>query len=156
MTAAQLLVYIGIAGGVVAIVGGGGILGWLWRTQPERERNRAANDAIIGKAQVTDRAGTVMSPAQPGLVHLQQENAKALVQASERLTRLEQLVETLAQVDGRLGGLEQRVTLLEESNIKDVITAAERAATAVASAEMLRMMRDPATDAEADEPAGEL
>lgn len=161
MHAENILAAIAVGGGVITILGGGGVLGWWWRRQPQREeerqRRRAADEAIIGKGPVYDEAGGVMVEGQPGLVHLQRQD-------SQRLQKVEEAIVEFRHAQGLYTELAKQVSLntadiaaLKNTHVKDIVTAAERAATAAASAEMLRLAAERDTLAgEADEPAGEV
>lgn len=154
MNAADVLAFLAVAGAVVTVLGGGGVLGWWWRKQPERkherERAKAADDAILGEPEVLDRRGKQIAPGSPGLVH-------RVAQVEEAVVEFRHMSGLLTEVLGRIDTLDNRVNLLEQTNVKDIVLAAERAATAAASVEVLRLVRERDTfDGDADEPGGEL
>lgn len=124
MTAAEMLAYVGIAGGLVTILGGGGVLGWWWRKQPERERERergsAVADAILGEPEVRDRSGQVIQQGRPGLVHRVSSVEEAVVQIGN-MTGL--LNEALKRIDT----LDERLAVIERSTIERILTKAESA-----------------------------
>lgn len=113
---------------IVAILWGG------WKSK-FRQRLSAGLDALIGREEVTDRSGNVLTPAQPGAMH--------------RLETMEAAVTTLAEVvtdqhelRSKVSDLQSRVSVLENSRIERVVAQAE-------SAHMWRAVADnAATDAE--------
>lgn len=130
--------------GIISVIGVA--LGAFFRVGPGRRTAEMA-DALLGKPESKDRSGTVTSPAQPGLVALQQENAARLATVEETLVELRHVVglwtETAKRVDlveDRVTVAEARLNVVETSHVRDVINAAERAATAAASAETLRLI----------------
>lgn len=101
----------------------------VWRSKT-RKRFFAAVDAFVGREEVTDRSGNVLTPAQPGAIH--------------RLETMETAVTTLAEVvtdqrelRGEVSALHQRVGVLEDAR-------AERLVTQVESAHMWRAVADNA------------
>lgn len=154
MSAADVLAVLAVGGAAVTILGGGGVLGWWWRKQPDRERERArakaADDAILGEPEVLDRRGEQIVPGSPGLVH-------RVAQVEEAVVEFRHMSGLLTEVLGRIDTIDNRVKLLEETGIRDIVQAAERAATAAVSAEMLKLVNERGTvDGDADEPGGEL
>lgn len=111
-----------------------GILWGGWRSK-FRQRLSAGLDALIGREEVKDRSGNILTPAQPGAMH--------------RLETMEAAVTTLAEVvtdqhelRGQVSDLRSRVTVLENSRLERVVAQAE-------SAHMWRAVADnAATDAE--------
>lgn len=155
MTATQLLTYLSIAGGCITIMGA--IAGvWLyWR--PARRRGLAAYDAILGEEEVRDRSGNLLRPARPGLVHLQSDNSARLGKVEEAIVAFQHTTGIVTEFSGRLDRVEADVHILKNNQVKDALHAAERAATAAASAEMLRLANEhDTTTGQADEPAGDL
>lgn len=161
MNPTQLLAYIGIVSAVVAILGGGGLLGWWWRKEPERkkerERNAAMADAILGEPAVPDLGGGTIQPARPGLVHLQRDNSERLSKVEEAVIEFRHAIGIYTEVLKRLDSAETDIAALKNTNIKDIVAAAERAATAAAATEALRLIRErDTTDGEATEPPADL
>lgn len=154
MNAADIFAGLAVAGAAVTILGGGGVLGWWWRKAPERqrerERNAAVADAILGESEVLDRSNRQIQPARPGLVH-------RVGTVEEAVVEFRHAIGLLTEVLKRIDTLDDRVKALEQTNVKDIVLAAERAATAAASVEVLRLVRERDTfDGDADEPGGEL
>ena len=56
--------------------------------------------------------------------------------------KVEKSIDLYTQLNKRVDVIEGRVTVLENNTVKDIIAAAERAATAAASAEMLRLAHE--------------
>lgn len=150
MTTEQLLAYLAVGGAVITVLGGGGVLGWFWRKQPERkaerERRRAADEAIIGRAPVLDEAGGVMEEARPGLVHLQRQDSARLRKVEEAIVEFRHLAGITTELQGEVGRLAHRVGLLEDQRVETIVAAAERAATAASATEALRLIRDRDTE----------
>jgi hypothetical protein len=127
------------------------LLGGAWlRFRPSVRRWTAVVDAILGEPAELDRAGKVSRPEQPGLVH-------RVASVEEAVVEFRHLVGLVTEALGRIDGLENRVASLEDKRVNDIVIAAERAATAAASAEMLRLVHERDTkDGDAAEPSGEL
>jgi hypothetical protein len=121
----------------------------VWRSK-SRRRISAAADAILGSEPVLDADHKEMRPGRPGLVH-------RVSQVEEAVVEFRHLVGIVTEAMGRIDSLDTRIAALENTHVKDIIQMAERAATAAASAEMLRLVneRDTVTG-QADEPKGEL
>lgn len=123
----QLAAGLTLAGLLVGLIGAAY---GVWRHyRPSVKRAGAALDAIIGKEAVKDRAGNLIEPARPGLVH--------------RTTTLEQAVATLINQDARIKHLETdhgaRIKALEDVRLDRLITQAE-------SAQMWRAVADKAVE----------
>lgn len=126
-----------------------GVGAWLY-FRPGVQRGKAAIDAILGEPEIKDRRGAVMDPGKPGLVHRVASVEEAVVQFSH-------LVGIVTEALGRMDAIDSRVKALEDSNVRDIVVAAERAANATVSAEMLRLANERDTiPGHADEPSGEL
>lgn len=152
MTAAETLTYVSIAGGAITILGAIIAVWAYWR--PARRRGLAAYDAILGEEEVRDRSGNLIRPARPGLVHLQSDNSSRLGKVEEAIVAFQHTTGIVTEFSGRLDRVEADVNLLKNNQVKDALNAAERAATAAASAEMLRLAHERDTHAgEADEAA---
>lgn len=107
-----------------------------WRKfRPSVRRASAALDAIVGKEAVIDRSGKVMESAQPGLVH-------RVATVEEAVVEFRHMVGLLTETQKRIAHMESRVQALEDSRVEKIVTAAERAATAATSAEMLRLVHE--------------
>lgn len=83
---------------VIGVVIAAATITWTvyWQTKPKRdekrERERASQDAILGKPAVTDLGGTEIEPAMPGLVHVTRENSAKVAKVEETLVTLVQAV----------------------------------------------------------------
>lgn len=120
-----------------------------WRSKP-RQRISAAADAILGSEPVLDADKKEMRPGQPGLVH-------RVSQVEEAVVEFRHLVGIVTEAMGRIDSLDSRITALEDTTVRDVVQAAERAATAAVSAEMLKLVNERSTvDGDATELSGEL
>lgn len=134
----------------------GGITIWIF-ARPGVRRVRASAEAILGEEPVLDRSGNLIQPGRPGLVHLQRENSARLTTVEEAIVEFRHLTGIVTEFQGTLARLEHRVTSLEDNRVKDIVNAAERAATAATSAEMLRLVNERDTvDSTATEPAGDI
>lgn len=136
-----------ILGALISVVSllAGGIGIWVF-ARPGVRRVRGAADAILGEEEVRDRAGNLITPARPGLVHLQRENAERIGRVEEAIIEFKHLTGIMTEFSGRLDRFEHRVTALEDQRVKDIVTAAERAATAASATEALRLIRDRDTE----------
>lgn len=119
----------------------GAVVGWKrdWFESPKRkaareaeqqarEQAKAVADAILGEAETRDRSGNVLTPKQPGLV--------------ARTTVLEEAVRTLVNQETRIKKLEDAVGILNPT-VASLLTAShERAATADAAAQALRLVNE--------------
>jgi hypothetical protein len=114
---------------------------WLY-ISPGVRRNAAVADAILGEAEVTDRSGKTIQPARPGLVHLQRDNSQRLTNVEEAVVEFRHAIGVYTEVLKRLDTAESDIALLKNTNVKDIVQAAERAATAAVSAEMLRLVNE--------------
>lgn len=118
-------------------------LGGLWLyISPGVRRNAAVADAILGEAEVTDRSGKTIQPARPGLVHLQRANSDRLTTVEEAVVEFRHAIGIYTEVLKRLDSAETDIAALKNTNIKDIVVAAERAATAAAAAETLRLVNE--------------
>lgn len=118
---------LGILGIGVILVGG-------WRSKA-RQRLSAGLDALIGREEVTDRSGKVITPAQPGAMHRLETMEAAVTTLAEVITDQHELRAEVSQLKGRIGIAESHISILRAAS-------EERAATANVSAEMLRLARD--------------
>jgi alpha-D-ribose 1-methylphosphonate 5-triphosphate synthase subunit PhnG len=136
VTAEKMLAYLAVAGAAMTVLGGGGLLGWWWRNQPKREQERARNaamaDAILGEPAVLDRSSNEIQPPRPGLVH-------RVGTVEDAIVEFRHAIGVYTEVLGRLDRVEQDVASLKDARVQHIVSAAERAATAAASAEMLRL-----------------
>lgn len=128
MTNAQIL--IGLIGALLGVAVSALAL-WA-NVRPSLRRNSAVADAILGEEAVVDRSGQMIQPARPGLVHRVGTVEEAVLEFRRALT-------AYTELRGLYDSLERRVAVVENTHVKDIIVAAERAATAAASAELLRM-----------------
>lgn len=147
MTSEKVLALLGLAGAVVTVLGGGGVLGWWWRKQPdrqhERERSKAADDAILGRPKVDDRSGEPLDVGQPGLVHVTRENSARLAKVEEAVVEFRHMSGLFTEVLGRLDGIDRRVQILEDVRVEKVVGQFE-------SGQMWRAVADNAVN-DADE-----
>lgn len=99
------MTFLAIVGAVLAVIVSALT---IWRfLAPGIKRSNAVADAILGKEQVTDRAGGIISEKELGLV--------------QRTSTLEQLVGTLVTNDLRLASLEE-----SRANHETRLTSLER------------------------------
>lgn len=97
---------------IVAVIGValvGGLITWWRRSQPDRAREKAGWDAILGKPPVLDRAGKEIEEAQPGLVHVTAENTERLTKVEEAFIELKDLVTAQDSLARRVDGHELRL-----------------------------------------------
>lgn len=97
---------------IVAILGGGGVVGWWRSTRQTRDRAEAGWDAILGKAAVSDRAGTQLEPAQPGLVHRVAQVEEAVIDLRNLVAGQTALEKRVDRHDERLNGHDQTIAFL--------------------------------------------
>lgn len=120
----------------------------IWRSK-SRKRISAAADAILGQESAIDNSGNVIRPAQPGLVH-------RVATVEDAVVEFRHAIGVYTEVLGRLDSVERDVKALQDRRVEHIVTAAERAATAATSAEMLRMVNERGTvDGHAEEQSPE-
>lgn len=112
---------------VVAVLGGGGLIGWWRSTRQTRDRAEAGWDAILGKAEVTDRAGTQLEPAQPGLVHRVAQVEEAVIDLRNLVAGQTALEKRVDRQDERLNGHDQTIAFLIGDKFEKGAEAALRA-----------------------------
>lgn len=135
---------------VIVAIAGFALGTWL-RLGPGKQVSAMA-DALLGEQEVKDRSGKVVREARPGLVHLQREDSARLSKVEEAVVEFRHVIGIYTEVIGRLTQVEADVAILKDDRVKDIVTAAERAATAAVSTEMLRLAdRAGVIDAESDE-----
>lgn len=128
----------------------------IWRSKGVKQIIAAAV-AILGRPEVTDRRGRVLDAGQPGLIHVQRENSERLTKVEEAVIEFRHMSGLLTETLGRIDAIDTRVKALEDTGVRDIVQAAERAATAAVSAEMLRLVHERDTvSGDATEPSGEL
>jgi hypothetical protein len=122
-------------------------VGWFIIIRPRWRRfwNRVNGviDTLNGREEFVDQAtGRTVAEIKP---------------LGSRIGAIEQTLATVADQQVLLENHENRITALENTHVKDIVTAAERAATAAASTEMLRLIRErDTTTGQATESAGEI
>lgn len=109
-----------LVGGVLSIVG---LLwgGWLKWGRPKAQRAEAMSEAMLGRAEVRDRSGALIQPAQPGMP----------AQVAELTDAVRELVQMQHRVDGveaQLAAVDGRVKVLEDARMEHVVSRAESAA----------------------------
>lgn len=115
-----------LAAVVVGLIGAGY---GAWRHyRPSARRASAALDAIIGKEAVTDRAGNLIEPAQPGLVH-------RVATVEEAVVELRHVTALYIETQKRIDHQDIRIKALEDARIERLVTQAE-------SAQMWRAVAD--------------
>lgn len=114
-TATTVLILVGIGIGAFFRFGPGKILG-------------ALGDAMLGSPQIRDRRGEVLDPGSPGLVH-------RVAQVEEAVVEFRHMVGLLTETQKRLDQHDAAINALIAGSL-------ERAATAMSSAEMLRLVND--------------
>ncbi len=143
--------YIFVAGIVGILAGAAGV--WtairpaMLKRQEDDARSRAIHDALLGDAEQRDLAGQLIRPGTPGLIHrvatVESDNAelkKALTRLATVVSNQEEMRGDIARLKGdrageRLGKLEPVVAAL-------LTASAERAATADAAAQALRLVHE--------------
>lgn len=102
----------------------------LERSAAERERAEAGWDAILGKSAVTDRAGSEIEPAQPGLVHRVAQVEEAVIDLRNLVAgqnALERLVERHAtRLDGHDDLFAQLIAEKFDSGAKAALEAVQK------------------------------
>lgn len=122
-------------------------VGWLKVARPKwrrfRDRVSGTLDSIAGREPIVDKSsGRELAPRMPPI--------------GEHLANINDRLNQLSDVRGTLDNHEGRLQALEDSRVEKIVSAAERAATAASSAEMLRLVSEHGTvDGESHE-AGEL
>lgn len=106
---------VAITGGVLAIVGLAG--GWWYKWGRQMT---ATSEAILGRAEVTDRSGAVIQEAQPGM-------PAQVARLTEMVGRLADMHHRVDSVENRLGRVEERVEVLEAGTVERVMTKVESA-----------------------------
>lgn len=114
-TASAVLVLVGLGIGAFFRFGPGKTLG-------------ALGDAMLGSPQIKDRRGEVIDPGSPGLVH-------RVAQVEEAVVEFRHLVGLLTETQKRLDRHDAAIEALIAGSL-------ERAATAMSSAELLRLVND--------------
>lgn len=97
-------IVVGISGtaiaAVIALVGF-----WVKFVLPRQRMNDATNTAILGRPEVRDRSGSLIQPAQPGMV----------AQVAVLTETLRELVDgRFRTLEHRVDGQDERLTALEE------------------------------------------
>lgn len=126
-------------------------LGWIKTIRPRlraaRQRWTQATDALLGRDAINDSiTGEERVPALPGI--------------GQRMSTVEDVMQTLVEavsdqrkIQEKVIDHEARISRLERDDLRAVLQAAERAATAASAAEVLRMVNERDTlDGAADEP----
>lgn len=113
------------ATGVLILVGVG--IGAFFRFGPGKTLG-ALGDAMLGSPQIRDRRGEILDPGSPGLVH-------RVAQVEEAVVEFRHLIGLLTETQKRLDRLDAAVNALIAGSL-------ERAATAMSSAELLRLVND--------------
>lgn len=131
----QLLTY--TATGTLLLVGLG--IGAFFRFGPGKILGALA-DAMLGSPPIRDRRNEIIDPGKPGLVHRVDQVEEAVVEFRHLVGLLTETQHTLARHDAAINAL--------------IAGSLERAATAMSSAEMLRLVNERDTlDAETEEQA---
>lgn len=122
-------------------------IGWAKAVRPRWrrfwDRVDGVMDTLNGRDEFIDPTTGRRVPAVPAL--------------GTRMGNMEDTLSTVANQQRLLENHETRITALENDRVKDIITSAERAATAAASANMFRLaVERDTTDGQADEPKGEV
>lgn len=68
-----------------------GLVAWWRRSKPARDRNRAMQDAILGKPPVLDRAGGVLEHSQRGLVNRMDAVEETVVRLADQQDQINAL-----------------------------------------------------------------
>lgn len=118
----------------LGILGITGILIGGWRSKA-RQRLSAGLDALIGREEVTDRSGKVITPAQPGAMHRLETMEAAVTTLAEVITDQHEMRAEVSTLNREVSTLNRRVGVLEDAR-------AERLVTQVESAHMWRAVAD--------------
>jgi hypothetical protein len=98
----------------------GAIYGTWRRFRPGVDRVSAALDAVVGKPAVNDRAGNVIEPSQPGLVH-------RVATVEEAVVEFRHMVGLLTETQRTLSDHGVRIKALEDARVERLVTQAESA-----------------------------
>lgn len=96
-----------------------GIAFAVWRSK-SRQRGAAVADAILGREQVTDHAGNVIRPAEPGLVHRVATVEEAVVGFRHNIALYTELAK-------RVDNHDTEIKALKDATTERIVTKAEAA-----------------------------
>lgn len=129
---------VGIAGACVAM--------WVSfrpereRRQEETERSRAIHDALIGQSEQRDNSGHLIREEAPGLVARVSTMEKVLATMTVAITNQQEMHDDIAALKAQRAG--DRLKQLEPIVAALLTASAERAATADAAAQALRLVNE--------------
>lgn len=114
----QLAAGLTLAGLTVGLIGA--VYGAWRHYRPSVKRAGAALDAIIGKEATLDRAGNLIEPSQPGLVH-------RVATVEEAVVELRHVTALYIETQKRIDHHDLRLKALEDARVERLITQAESA-----------------------------
>lgn len=87
----------------------------------------ATSEAILGRAEVKDRSGAVIQPAQPGLPAQMARIAETVEQLVQMNRRVDDVTADVAELRGEVAEVKKDVASLKDAHVERVMTKVESA-----------------------------